>query len=56
MPLALPVLCTALLVTVHPATPRHEADLDSLIASEQERALVARIVSARCNLRDRFAF
>jgi len=30
--------------------------IDSLIASEQERALVARIVSARCNLRDRFAF
>jgi len=34
MPLTLPVVCTALLVTVHPATPRHEADLDSLIASE----------------------
>jgi ketosteroid isomerase-like protein len=38
--LSLPVVCAALLATVHPATPhpatpRHEADLDSLIASER---------------------
>ena len=30
--------------------------IDPLIASEQERALVARIVADRRNLRDRFAF
>jgi hypothetical protein len=30
--------------------------IDSLIASEQERTLIARIVTARRNLRDRFAF
>jgi len=30
--------------------------LDALIASEQERTLVEQIVSARRNLRDRFAF
>jgi hypothetical protein len=30
--------------------------LDSLIASEAERAVVARIVADRRNLRDRFTF
>jgi hypothetical protein len=30
--------------------------IDSLIASEQERTLIARIVTARRNLRDRFSF
>jgi acyl-coenzyme A synthetase/AMP-(fatty) acid ligase len=30
--------------------------IDPLIASEQERAVVARIVATRRNLRDRFAF
>lgn len=35
MPFPLPVVTTALLAAVHPATPHHEADLDSLIASER---------------------
>lgn len=35
MPISLPLVYAALVVTVHPATPRHEADLDSLIASER---------------------
>jgi hypothetical protein len=30
--------------------------IDPLVADEQERALVARIVADRRNLRDRFAF
>ena len=30
--------------------------IDALIASEQERTLVARIIADRRNLRDRFAF
>jgi hypothetical protein len=30
--------------------------IDSLIASDDERSLVARIVADRRNLRDRFAF
>jgi hypothetical protein len=30
--------------------------IDSLIASDEERSLVARIVADRRNLRDRFAF
>jgi len=30
--------------------------VDALIASEEERALVARILAERRNLRDRFAF
>ena len=35
MPLSLPVFCAALLATVPTVTPHHEADLDSLIASER---------------------
>lgn len=36
------VLCTAfLLATPHPATPRHEADLDSLIAAERAFSLLS---------------